>query len=75
MDASADQMNAILSLCGQFAEMRGHKVSEVLEAVLTTKTLKAMGHEYGLDAHLTAKQADAAMEILARWVEKARELS
>lgn len=75
MDASVEQINTVLDLCGKFASMRGRKMSEVLEAVLTTKTLASMGHVYGRDAHLTTDQADTAIRILTMWVEKARDAS
>lgn len=71
MEASEEQLDRMFGLAKEFADMRGRPMPDVIHALLTSDTLKS--YDYDGSGHITRLQADAAIGLLERWIEKAGE--
>lgn len=68
--ADADHLNALTDAMGEFAVMRGKSVTEVLEALCATESMKKLGVKPE-QKEWTERQCDAAIDIVCSWINKA----
>lgn len=67
---SSDQLRAIETAAGQFAELCGKEYREVIDALMESRSVRESGAS--IVTEMTADQAAVAIGVLASWVEKSR---
>ena len=68
-EASEEAINVLMGKVSQYAEIAGKKSVEVLEALYKTETMLKLGCT-PKTTHLTAKQANAADQIVSGWIKR-----
>lgn len=70
-EAKQDQSEELLTLVGQFADMKGKTADEVMHALNKSNTMNGLG--VAADAvEYDVEQTAAAIELLKSWIEKSR---
>lgn len=71
VSAKQDQSEELLTLVGQFADMKGKTADEVMSALNRSNTMRGLG--VAADAvEYDVEQTAAAIELLKLWIEKSR---
>ena len=67
-EITSEQYEKIFDLAEKFANMRNHKVLDVILALFNSNSLKRTG--YDGSGQLTRKQADVCIGILESWIQR-----
>lgn len=70
MPPTAEQLNQLLALAWELSQLVGKSCTAIGRALLSSNTLRAMGHTGG--GKVTKDQAQAEIRLIKHWIEQAK---